>query len=68
MGSSGVASAPATHDLFSANFSRPTFDHAEFWRILTASEFPEKDAKSWIKNHFYLTFQVRILLLKKKKF
>lgn len=66
--SSNIVSARTTHDFLNANFSRPTFDYIEFWRILTAAEFPEKDAKSWIQNHYYFTFQVTAFFIRYIRF
>ncbi|KAI1726460.1 GNS1/SUR4 family domain-containing protein [Ditylenchus destructor] len=44
-----------------ADITSVTFDHKEFFRILTSESFPEDDAKRWIDNHFYLTFQISTL-------
>jgi len=44
-----------------SNFTFASFDHTEFFRILTAEKFPEEDAKQWVDQHFYLTFQVSTL-------
>jgi len=59
MGSPNATSQAAAAG--SSSFALGKFDHAEFFRILTAEKFPEEDAKRWVDQHFWLTFQVSTL-------
>lgn len=45
-------------DEIKGNLSSIEFNGKDFLRILTTKNFPEKDAKKWINDHFYLTLQV----------
>jgi len=43
------------------NLTQVSFDHKKLWRILSASEFPEKTAKQWINDHFLITIQMSLV-------
>lgn len=56
MGSTEQQNVSVIENLF--KFPSSNFDYKTFWYILSTNRFPENDAKSWIENHFSLTFQV----------